>query len=154
MTPSHLVIFLKGDLLRMSSGLQVMLRSFCFSEFGVLELSKDDCWFHQVWCAWFILGLSEFSSLVNWLGLNLPCLLCLIFDFARSCCACFLFFFFSLFFSFLADTVPFIFFFSFSLTTLRFFLYIRIYISIYIYSYICIYMYLYRYKCIYIYIYI
>ena len=46
MTPSHLVIFLKGDLLQMSSGLEVMLGYFCFAEFGVLELSRDNCQFH------------------------------------------------------------------------------------------------------------
>ena len=41
MTPSHLVIFLKGNLLIISSGLEVMLGYFCFAEFGVLELSID-----------------------------------------------------------------------------------------------------------------
>ena len=39
MAPSHFVIFLKGDLLRISSGLEVILGYFCFTEFGVLELS-------------------------------------------------------------------------------------------------------------------
>ena len=36
------VIFLKGNLLRISSGLEFMLGCFCFTEFGVLELSRDD----------------------------------------------------------------------------------------------------------------
>ena len=40
--PSHLVIIFMGDLLRISSGLEVMLGYFCFAEFGVLELSRDD----------------------------------------------------------------------------------------------------------------
>ena len=88
MTPSHLVIFLKGDLLQISSGLVVMLEYFCFTEFCVLELSRDDCLFHRVWCDWFLLGMSEFSFLVNWLSLNLPCLLFLILDLARSFRAC------------------------------------------------------------------
>ena len=39
MTPSHFVIFLKGGFLRISSGLEVILRYFCFAKFGVLELS-------------------------------------------------------------------------------------------------------------------
>ena len=84
-----MVIFLKGDLLQKSSGLEVMLGYFCFNKFSVLELSKDCCWFHQVWCAWFLLGSSEFSFLVNWLSSNLPCLLFLILDLAQSCRACF-----------------------------------------------------------------
>ena len=92
MTPSHLVILLKENLLRISSGLKVMLRYFCFNKFGVLGLSKDDCWFHQVQCAWFLLRLSELSFLVNWIGSNFPCLLLLILDLARSCRACFCFY--------------------------------------------------------------
>ena len=120
--PSHLVIFLKGNLLRISSGLEVMLDFFCFTEFGVLELSKDDCWFHLLRCAWFLLGSLEFSFLVNWLGSNLPCLLFLIFDLARSCRSCFRFYsiFSCVFVScgrravsflifFLADAFPFLF---------------------------------------------
>ena len=43
MTPSHLVVFFKGNLLQIYSGLEVMLENFGFAEFGVLELSKDDC---------------------------------------------------------------------------------------------------------------
>ena len=39
MTPSHFVIFFKGDLLKISSGLKFILGYFCFAEFGVLELS-------------------------------------------------------------------------------------------------------------------
>ena len=122
MTPSHLVIFLKGNLLQISSGLEVMLGYFCFTKFGVLELSKDDCWFHRVRCAWFLLGSSEFSFLVNWLGSNFPCLLFLILDLARSCRACFCFYSIFLFvfvscgrravsflLFFLADTFPFLF---------------------------------------------
>ena len=42
MTPSHLVIFLKGNLLQIYSDLEVMLGYFCFAEVGVLELSRDD----------------------------------------------------------------------------------------------------------------
>ena len=42
MNPSHLVIFLNGNLLLISSGLEVMLGYFCFIDFGVLELSRDD----------------------------------------------------------------------------------------------------------------
>ena len=92
MTPSHLVIFLKGNLLRISSGLEVMLGYFCFAECGVLELSRDYCWFHWFLCAWFILGSSEFSFLLNRLGSNLQCLLFLILDLARSYRACFCFY--------------------------------------------------------------
>ena len=92
MTPSHLVIFLKGNLLRISSSLEVMLGFSFFAEFCLLELSRDDCWFHQVWCAWFILGLSKFSFLVNCLGSNFPCLLFLILYLARGCRACFRFY--------------------------------------------------------------
>ena len=40
-TPSNLFIFLKGNLLRISSGLEVMLGYICFAEFGVVELSRD-----------------------------------------------------------------------------------------------------------------
>ena len=90
MTPSHSVIFLKGNLLRISSSLEVMLGYFCFTDFGVLELSR--WWFHWVRCSWILLGLSELSFLVNWLGSNLPCLLFLILDLARSCRACLLFY--------------------------------------------------------------
>ena len=91
MTPSHLVIFLKGNFLWISSGMEVML-GFFFAKFGAIEISRDDCWFHQVWCALFLLGLSEFSFLVNCLGLNLPCLLFFILDSARSCRVCFRFY--------------------------------------------------------------
>ena len=42
MTPLRFVIFLKGDLLRIYSGLEVILGIFCFTEFGVLEISRDD----------------------------------------------------------------------------------------------------------------
>ena len=121
MTPSHLVIFLKGDFLRISSGLEVMLGYFCFAKFGVLELSRYDYWFHQVWCAWFLLGSSEFSFLVNFLGSNLPYLLFLILDLARSFCSCFRFILFSHSFLFLADAVPFLFLFSLSRTPFRYF---------------------------------
>ena len=41
MTPSHLIIFLKGNLLQISSGLEVML-GFFFAKFGVLEISRVD----------------------------------------------------------------------------------------------------------------
>ena len=98
-------------------------RNFSFTEFGVLELSKDDCWFHLLRCAWFLLGSLEFSFLVNWLVSNLPCLLFLIFNLARSCRACFRFYSIfscvfvscgrrsvSFLFFFLADAFPFIFF--------------------------------------------
>ena len=122
MTPSHLIIFLKGNLLRISSGLEVMLEKNCFAEFGVLELSKYDCWFLLLRCALFLLKLSEFSFLVNWLGSNLPCLLFFIFGLARSCCAFFRFYSFfswvfvscerraiSFLFFFLTDALPFLF---------------------------------------------
>ena len=39
MTPSHFVIFLKGDFLLISSGVEIIIGYFCFTEFGVLELS-------------------------------------------------------------------------------------------------------------------
>ena len=42
MTPSHFVIFLKGDFMLISSGLEVILGYFCFNEFSVLELSRVD----------------------------------------------------------------------------------------------------------------
>ena len=97
-------------------------RVFCFTEFSVLEFSKDDCWFHLICCAWFLLWLSEFSFIVNWLGSNLLCLLFLTFDLARSCRAYFFFYsiFLYLFVScgrravsfilfFLVDNFPFIF---------------------------------------------
>ena len=35
--------FLDGEFLQISSGLEVMLGYFCFTEFGVLELSRYDC---------------------------------------------------------------------------------------------------------------
>ena len=41
MNPSHFVILLKEGLLRISSGLKVVL-GFFFADFGVLELSRDD----------------------------------------------------------------------------------------------------------------
>ena len=37
MTPSHLVIFLKENLLQIFSGVEVMLGYFCLANFGVLE---------------------------------------------------------------------------------------------------------------------
>ena len=40
MTPSHFVIFLKGGLLQISSGLEFILGYFGFTEFGALEFSK------------------------------------------------------------------------------------------------------------------
>ena len=40
MTLSHLVIFLKRDLLQISSGLEVILVYFCFAEISVIELSS------------------------------------------------------------------------------------------------------------------
>ena len=40
MTPSHFVIFLKGNLLQISSGLEVILVYFGFTEFGVLRFSQ------------------------------------------------------------------------------------------------------------------
>ena len=120
MTPSHLVIFLKGYLLQISSSLEVMLEYFSFTEFCVLELFKDDCWFHRVRCAWILPGSSELSFLVNWLGSNLPCLLCLTLDLDQSCRDCFRFYYIFLFVFvsrerysvsflvlFLADTEPF-----------------------------------------------
>ena len=39
MTPSHFVIFLKRDMLKISSGLDVILGYFGFINFSVLELS-------------------------------------------------------------------------------------------------------------------
>ena len=42
MTPSHFVIFLKGYLLQISSGLEVILGYFGFTEFGVLKISRLD----------------------------------------------------------------------------------------------------------------
>ena len=91
--PSHLVIFLKGGFLWISSGFEVILGYFCFSDFGVLELSRDDCWFRQFWCAWILLGSSELSFLVNWPGSNFACLLFFILDLAQSCRACFRFYY-------------------------------------------------------------
>ena len=42
MTPSLFVIFFKGNLLKISSGLEVILGYFGFTNFGVLELSRVD----------------------------------------------------------------------------------------------------------------
>ena len=42
MTLSHFFIFLKGDLLRISSGLEFILGYFGFTNFGVLEFSRID----------------------------------------------------------------------------------------------------------------
>ena len=129
MTPSHLVIFLKGDFLRISSGLEVMLGFFVspssvclnyldddFTEFGVLELfwDRQNC----------ELARLEFAVLVIFvfrLGSKLPCLFPFLFHFlvrfrfSRTPCR-----FFSSFLSrgrravsillfFLADAVPFLF---------------------------------------------
>ena len=105
---------------------------FLFTKFCVLELSR---WlFHQDRYDWILLGSSEFSFLVNWLGSNFPCLLFLILDLARSCRVCFCFYSISSFVFvsrgcraiyflvfFFADAVPFLFFFSFSQTPFRFF---------------------------------
>ena len=49
MIPSYFVIFLKGGLLRIYSGLEVILGYFSFTKFGVLESS--------------IINLTEFSVL-------------------------------------------------------------------------------------------
>ena len=40
MTPSHFVIFLRGNFLLISSGLEVVLGYFCVTKFGVLELYR------------------------------------------------------------------------------------------------------------------
>ena len=40
--PLTFCYFLEGGFLRISSGLEVILGIFCFTEFGVLELSRDD----------------------------------------------------------------------------------------------------------------
>ena len=42
MTPSHFVILLKGNLLQISSGLELILGYFGFTKFGVLEFSRID----------------------------------------------------------------------------------------------------------------
>ena len=91
MPPSHFLIFLKGNLLQIYSGLEVILRYFCFTKFVVLDLSLLYL-FHQVRCTWIILEWSESPFLVILLGLNLPCLLFLFFDLAQSCRARFRFY--------------------------------------------------------------
>ena len=42
MAPSHFVIFLKGDLPQIYSGLEVILGYLYFAKFGVLEVSRID----------------------------------------------------------------------------------------------------------------
>ena len=61
--PFEFVIFLNGNSMQISSGLEVILGYFCFTEFSVLELSRDDFTkfsvlelfllflFHRVWRA-------------------------------------------------------------------------------------------------------
>ena len=63
MTPSHFVIFLKGDLLRISSGLEFILGYFCFANFGVLELSRVD--------------FTEFGLLEFFWNRHIPLFLCI-----------------------------------------------------------------------------
>ena len=121
MTPSHLVIFLKGNLLQISSGLEVMFEFFVspslvcleylemivdFTDFGVLEflwgrqnslfLWIDSAWICRACYFWFLTWL-EVSVLIS------------------------VFIIFSCSFSFLADAVPFLFLFCFSRTLSRFF---------------------------------
>ena len=59
MTPSHFVISLKGNLLQISSGLEVILGYFGFTEFGVVEFSRNNLTENSV------LGSLEFSVLVD-----------------------------------------------------------------------------------------
>ena len=56
MTPSHFFIFLKGNLTQISSGLEVILGYFGFTEFGVLEFF----WFFQK-CLFFYIGTANSS---------------------------------------------------------------------------------------------
>ena len=73
MTPSYFFIFLKGDLLQKSSGLEVILGYFCFTEFGVLELSRVD--------------LTEFDVLEFFQNCQNPLFLCI--GSAQICHACY-----------------------------------------------------------------
>ena len=100
MTLSHLVIFLKGNLLQISSGLKVILGYSCFTHFDVLKLSRDEYLYNRVRLVWFLMGSLEFSFLVNCLGSNFLCLLFFIFGLDWRCRACFRFFFFLIRFRF------------------------------------------------------
>ena len=106
MTPSHFVIFLKGNLQEISSGLEAILGYFGFTKLGVLEFSRIN--FIELGD---FLDLFESSFIVYWLGSNLPCMLTLFLDLAQGRCACFYFIYF------LMNSVPFIF----SGTLFRFF---------------------------------
>ena len=64
MTPSHFVIFLKGDFLQISSGLEFILGYFCFAEFGVLELSL----------LFFVLTISAFLNCLEMISPRSVCL--------------------------------------------------------------------------------
>ena len=64
MTPSHFVIFLKGNLLQIYSGLEVILGYFCFTEFGVFELSL-------------LFLFCRFLACLNYLKMISPSLVCL-----------------------------------------------------------------------------
>ena len=116
MIPSHFVILLKGNLLQIYSGLEVIIflwfhpvlyvwiflesfspRSVCLNFSGIVRI---------VWLGHVGIWL-EFSVLVEFvfaygLGSNLPCLLLLFRDLDRICRACFRFFFFSV------DPAPFL----------------------------------------------
>ena len=93
MTPSHLFILLKGNLLQISSGLEVILGYFCFTKFGVLESSRKR--FHRVWCAQLFLEIARilFSCVLD--RLKFAMLVIFVLDLARSCRACFPFNIFS-----------------------------------------------------------
>ena len=71
--PLTICYFFKGDFPLISSGLEVILGYFCFTEFGVLELSRVD--------------FTEFNVLEFFWNRQNPLFLCI--GSARICCACY-----------------------------------------------------------------
>ena len=119
MTPSYLVIFLKRGLLWISSGLEVMLGYFCFADFSVLELSRDNFtkfgvleffWDRQnspfLWIGSAQIFHACYFWFLTWLEVAVPVFIFI--QFSRS-------------FSFRADAVLFLFLFCFSRKPCRFF---------------------------------
>ena len=109
MTPSHFFIFLKGNLLQISSGLEFIIGHFCFNDFGVLEFSrivftdfgvlKFSGFVRSVFfCEWDRIEFAVLVDLVYRLSSNFPCLFPFFLLYYGSCAL-----------SFLADPVPFLF---------------------------------------------
>ena len=123
MTSSHFVIFLKGDLLQIFYGLEVIIRYFCFTEFGVIELSWLFCFIEFGVIELFRVDFTKFSVLDLFWNLHTPLFLWI--GSAQICHACYLFFLtwlevavpVSVFILFLVDPVPF----NFSRNLCRFF---------------------------------